>query len=384
MATAILVIEMRGFERIASELAKELDTIGVTPERIRAAGIWIANSIFDQISEKLRPEKRMHLGGDTWYFNFSAFDEAVRFGGSALAAFRHLANSKNIYFLKPSLAANYGVPQFDGERFLDNESIVAYRAADKGKSFQFLAVGNGIGRLRELSSWIPTEPVDDGNVRISWDKIATDKLVAAASSIIVPTLLLESEVIYSESNQQAIDFVIQQQSRSKKIIAFGGPVPLTDPIYRNYLKATIAHLKDAECKFTVLSYIPANEGPLSFGWLQLCRDLNMTYPDKFAFAAFSIPEGQLRPFSYHVYDEAIVHIGLRSFSPQRGVPTMSSAIMLRNARIAKRFSDEFMENWRKVGPLTDGTFGRIVDGLSGLNPQTKRESITEVRELQLR
>src|SRR5207253_47390 len=121
------------------------------------------------------------------------------------------------------------------------------------------------------------------------------------------------------------------------------------PIYRAYLRNSIALVQEpAGPSFAILSYIPLNEPESSFTWLELCRRLSIQHHTRFSFRAFAIPEGQLRPFSFQVFDDDSVHLGLRSYSPQKGTPTMSSAVMFRNREIAARFKGEFIENWRSL------------------------------------
>ena len=115
---AILIFEMRGFEKIASVLAHELSPIGVTPERVRAAAIEIIGGVRDKISSTVRPKVSEHIGGDTWYFTFSDLELAIGFGVRFLSNVRDLAGSKAAFFLKPSGAVTVGTPRIKNGRFL--------------------------------------------------------------------------------------------------------------------------------------------------------------------------------------------------------------------------------------------------------------------------
>ena len=60
---------------------------------------------------------------------------------------------------------------------------------------------------------------------------------------------------------------------------------------------------------------------------------------------------------------------------------MSSAIMLRNQSIAKRFTEEFMENFRSVGLMSDQKMSEIVSQLRGVTPDVRRQAIHLVDDL---
>lgn len=54
---------------------------------------------------------------------------------------------------------------------------------------------------------------------------------------------------------------------------------------------------------------------------------------------------------------------------------MSSAMLFKNKRIVARFYDEFMENWRRMTPLTDQEHGAILSALRGLTDRIKKEAL---------
>ncbi|MGH7147877.1 MAG: hypothetical protein ACREIJ_08270 [Nitrospiraceae bacterium] len=217
----------------------------------------------------------------------------------------------------------------------------------------------------------------------AWQECLPSEIAAEeAIEVSLRSLLLDSEVIYSRSASEAVTNIVRQHSASHSICAFGGPVPLDVPYYKSYLRETLACLKRADGpRFSVLSYIPQNEPDTSFAWLELCRRLAIRYSDRFAFSAFAIPEGQLRPFSFQIFDQTTVHLGLRSYSIQLGTPTMSAAIMIRNRNIAERLYGEYVENYRKIGAISEKTLGELVSGLQSLTTTTKRECMTRVEEL---
>ena len=388
MPSVVVIAEIKGFGVLSTELAKAMDEVAVTPERVRASAINIINTAVSVCSKRNTPTHSAHIGGDTWYFQFGEIESALRFGCSFLHHCRLLVTEKGLFFIKPSIALAIGEPKLSDGRFLDDESIGAYRLADGGKPFHFYIHTNAIPTVSGVG-WFSLKPSDSGQLHgleasiAAWqDSMPPDIADEQALDISLPTLLLDSEVIYSQSAQEAIGNIIRQQSTSKNVCAFGGPVPLDVPFYASYLRDTLACLKrDDGPKISVLSYIPQNEPVASYAWLELCRRLSIRYSDRFTFSAFSIPEGQLRPFSYQIFDQTTVHLGLRSYSMQKGTPTMSSAIMIRNKNIAERFHGEYVENYRNIGVITEKTLGEIISSLNGLTSTTKNECMSRIETL---
>ena len=385
--SAILIMEMRGFADIASVLAKELDVIAVTPERVRSAGILITNDAITRAGQNIHITGSSRPGGDTWCFTFDEIPDALMFACRLLNEFQKLTLENGIYFLKPAMALTTGSAKFDGESVLDDNSITIIRAADKGKSYELVAIGEAVNLVKQVD-WITTfdKPETSSSAPLSclvdWRSVRIADGDTGSTSVILPALLLDNEIIFSNSNQEAVEILIREQERAHSILAFGGPIPFDIPIYRSYLSSALAVIKNnPDCIWTVLSYLPLNEACSTYAWLQICRRLMIYYPSNFAFAAFPIPEGQLRPFSYHIFDDCRVQIGLRSFSPQKGTPTMSSAIMIRNRKISTRFKEEFMENWRRIGQISDEEIGRIVSQIKGLSNELRRSATKAVDEL---
>ena len=111
------------------------------------------------------------------------------------------------------------------------------------------------------------------------------------------------------------------------------------------------------------------------------RRLAIEHGGRFAPSVFLLNDDQLLPLSYHVYDNEIIHMGLRSFIPQRGTETMNAAIMIRNQEIALRLRADFMTNWKKFGPLTDSQYSNIINQLGEIGPEVKKEAIEAVNKL---
>jgi hypothetical protein len=382
---AILVMELRGFEAMAAQLAREGESVGITSERVRASSVALMNGILDKAAALHQPEVRFHVGGDTWYFNFKLLSEAVEFATELCRIAVNHALSFGTFYLKPSLAINLGKPKLDGERFLDDDSIAAYRVADGGKAFSIKAIGGALDELRRTDQW-PKQEAEDTKLgpfaEIDWQKIEPQRSSTELGQISIPRLLLDSDIQYSDSTEEAVEMMLRQQEQATHILSFGGPAPINQPLYRNYIKRTIASLRSDEAKkATILSYIPLDEPQNSFGWLELCRRLSYHYPGRFAFAAFSIPQGQLRPFAYHIYDNKRVYVGLRSFSPQRGTATLSAGIVFRSQHVAQRFRDELHENYRRIGAMDDTKFAAITSAMPGLTTELRRVVLADVESI---
>lgn len=114
---------------------------------------------------------------------------------------------------------------------------------------------------------------------------------------------------------------------------------------------------------SVVAYLPRDEQEVSAAWLELCQRMQHEFSGQYVYRAFAIDGNQLRPFSYQVFDREYVHIGLRSYVPQRQTSTLSSAVLIRSKQLAQRFSGEFLESFRSLDPWNyasySGLFGEL-------------------------
>jgi len=383
MNRAVTILELKGFAALSTALARDMEAIAVTPERVRAGVIQIIATIADRCRDLVPVIRHGHIGGDTWFFESQDLSTAITFGILLMRTIESKA-TQGFYFLKPSLASTVAEPKLLENRFLDDESIAAYRAADGGKPFRYLVVGEATERIK-LLPWVKVEAAVGETATataINWRDSSPTESQLPATDVALPTLLLDSEIIYSRSAPEALLAIQQQQGAARSIQAFGGPAPLNVPMYRSYIKTTIALIRESNGpEFNVLSYIPENEPETSYAWLELCRRLSIQYHPNYSFRAFVIPQGQLRPFSFQVFDEDTVHLGLRAYSPQKGTPTMSAAIMFRNRQIASRFRGEFIENWRALDGFGDASYAAIQQRLQGLSSGAKKAALADVDAL---
>ena len=385
MPVAIMVLEFKGFTAMAEGLAKNTEAIGITSARVRAAGISIVNDLIQNASSESRPIRDKHIGGDTWVFEFPSLDEGLVFGCSILRLFAAMAVDHAVFFLKPCIALGWGDPKWTNDRPIDDLTIAAYTVADKGRPYSFFLIGDAIvmskqfAWLRHGLAWVDA-PVRIPVVGIDWQNSApTAPSNLTASQVWLPSLLLDSDVMFFESIEGTIAGLIREQEKVRSIFAFGGPAPFDVEPFREYVSHTIQMLKTRkDFRLTVLACLPLDELRYSFAWLELVRRLAILYPSRMAFAAFTIPPGQARPMAYHVYDQNCVHIGLRSFVPHRGIHSMTNSIMVRNPKIARSFTTTLLEDWKLVGPLDEKRYAEISSAFEGMSTREKQELLRAV------
>jgi hypothetical protein len=386
--SGILFMEFKGFTAMASDLARGTAAVGVTPERIRASGITIVESLLRQASLSAMPTKTEHLGGDTWALVFGSLDDAATYGCAILRGFQAIASRRAIFFLKPSIAVGLGEPSWKNGRPLDNMSITTYQVADKGKPYELVLVGEAIPASLQYP-WVKqgeetiVAGVDLPLKCLDWQGSMPPRLAETEDVVIaIPPLLLDSEIIFSPTTRDAIGRLSSQQAVAQEVLAFGGPVPYDVPEYAAYLRDAIKRLRSGQdFALSTLTYIPGSEARYGYAWLELARRVRVECPNRFAPSAFILSGEQLRPLSYHVYDKDIVHLGLRSFVPQRGVETMSASFLFRNLSVADRFRAEFSQNWRRVGALDDDSFARLLQEFPSLSPVEKKDAMTAVEAI---
>jgi hypothetical protein len=386
--SAIFFMEFKGFTAIATDLARGTTDVGITPERIRASGIIVVEELLRQASHSASPEKSEHLGGDTWALVFNSLGDAITFGCSILRGFRAVASGKAVFFLKPSIAIGVGDPKWKNGRPLDNVSITTYRVADKGRPYELVLVGDAIPMSLQYQ-WVKhvgdteVSGVDIPLKRLDWQASIPPGLIETPDIVLtIPPLLLDSEMIFSPTRRDALGILASQEGSAQKALAFGGPVAYDIPEYAEYLRGAVVRLRTrSDFSLSTLTYIPESEAKYGYAWLELARRMRIECRSRFAPAAFFLPSTQLRPLSYHVYDDEIVHFILRSFTPQRGVEAMSSSFLIRNASVAERFRAEFIQNWQRVGPLDDSSFSRLVEGLPSLSAADKSEAMAAVEAI---
>jgi hypothetical protein len=388
MNRGILCLEFKGFTAMATILAKETEDIGISAERIRAAGITVVESVLNEVTQSWIPLQREHLGGDTWALVYNDVEEAIASSCIILKSILKMATEKAVYFLKPKIAIGVGSPSWKNGRPLDDASILAYRVADNGKSYCCYLVEDAINVSRQYN-WVKLGEnttvinVDARLQLVDWqNSIAPGIVELSGFNAAIPLLLLDNEIIFSRDTKDAIKIIRRYQKCANTFLAFGGPVPYDIPEYREYLLESIQRIRnDENLRLTILTYLPLNELKYCYFWVELMRRLSINYPDRMACAAYVLPDGQLRPQTFHIYDTDTVFIGLRTFIPHRGLESMTSSITFRNVKIAQLFKNEFMGNYRKIGLLDDAKMASLLSQLGPVDNNTKRAALAAVEEL---
>ncbi|MDP9120745.1 MAG: hypothetical protein M3O15_05150, partial [Acidobacteriota bacterium] len=259
-----------------------------------------------QIIIRCRPlspfTREEHVGGDTWFFQFDTIQAALTFGSALLVECQARVMENGIYYLKPSFATILGKPALQQHRFLDDESIAAFKVADAGEPFTFSLLGNMVAAAQALPELKVTAAPRVGTlerVYLDWRAYALARPTAGSEkTVTVPTLLLDSDVIYSRSGDEALNRLRLQQETSREIFAFGGPISLADPDSRSYIRSALALVRQPDGpSMSVLSYIMNDEAELAYAWVVICCRLAAEFPGRFFFRSFQVAQGQPRPFS---------------------------------------------------------------------------------------
>jgi len=369
---AILAIELKGFTQIADTLAFKMENLELTPERIRVSTIEIIKNLITTLTEKYVSNESHYIGGDTFFITFSNFETSLKFASEFLYSCKDLVLEKGLYYIKPNLCIGWGEIKTEGARFYDNTSINAYRTADKAPPYSLWIIGKDtISQFNKLDKYIIKSEKDENTVEIEWRNIIDE--VPNLPEIKIPTLLLENEIVFSNSAADSLSKIISFQNEAKSIYAFGGPIPFENAENSVYLKEVIRDIRSEDKKWVIISYLEKKDAASSYYWLELARRLQNLHPNNYTFTAYIIPEKTLIPFSYQIFDNKIVHLGLRSYSLEQNRATMNAAILFKSSRIAERYKDEFTENYRQLKKFTDKDFSILISELGEINPMIVRE-----------
>ncbi len=381
---AVLVLELRGLTQQAEVLVHELEHMSMNTERIRAATIDITKGAITRVSAAQHPEASGQQGTDTFYWTFPDVDSGAIFGSLLIADLWDKASRQGLYYVKPSLGLGWCEPQVSDSHLLDDGSLETYRVADGGRAFTLYLVADAIAKTA-YPFLGPEEEARKAHVKVrplDWQAAVASSTIDQ-STVYIPPLLLDSDVVYSDTAAAALNVILSQQEASREILVFGGPPSLNDEMYIHYVRESIRLIRDTEngSQLAIISYLPVNDSTSSAIWLELCTRLAAECPTRLRFSAFLIGQGQLRPFSYQVFDKKSVHVGLRGFSPFRETPTLSSAILIRNTRIAQLFVNDFNQSFQSIGTVDDDKHHELKAGLGKLDQRRRTQVETTVREL---
>ncbi|MFA5905259.1 MAG: hypothetical protein WC836_15100 [Desulfobacula sp.] len=380
---AITVIELKGFTELSDSLAFKMDEVSLTTERVRVGTIDLVRNLIGKLKETFPTNEDHYIGGDTLFITFNDIDVAIEFSIFLLKGCLDLVNNKGLYYLKPSVCVGYGELKTQDARFFDNTSIKTYRAADKGYPFTLWVAGAEIvNHVKQSSKFIIEKFANEELVKLRWREYSAPDGLFSLPEINIPTLLLENEIIFSNSPEDAVSKIINYQNTAKSIYAFGGPIPSDIAYYSNYLNDTINLVTSDKTKnWNIISYLDFNDKKSCYYWLELARRLSILNPENYNFTAYIIPKNVLMPFSYQIYDEEIVHLGLRSYSLKLNRATMNASIIFKSKRIAERYTNEFIESYRKLGKFSDTDFTYLITKLGAIEGTIRKEGLELVEKL---
>lgn len=380
---AILIIEYKGFAQLSTGLAMKMEEINLTPEKVRAGIIELTNNLLKSVYERKPYNESYLIGGDTFITTFNEVQEAVDFSTTLFAEFLKAVQEQGYYYLKPCACIGFGELQMQGERFLDDTSIETYRIADSRPPFTIWIKGKeAINRCVSNGYQIYMDEAEVDLQKLEWLKMPLDSEAIGIPDIKLPQLLLDNEVIFSKSPEDSVNKIRQYQNSASSVYAFGGPIPYDIAFYNDYLKETISLVKSNDkIKWTIISYLDLSDKRTSFYWLELTRRISGLYPNRYNFTAYTISSGTLIPFSYQIFDKKIAHIGLRSFSLERGKSTMNASMIFKNERIAERYIQEFTESYRLLGKFDDSKFSELIQKINLSDSVIKQDCLKLVDEL---
>jgi hypothetical protein len=377
---AILVLELKGFAAQATELAKRVEEVGITPERIRsAAQTHIANAIaaaeFDAPSKALQ---KLLIGGDTWYFTFSDVSDAAIFAARLAGAILDLAVGSGLFYLKPCLALSRGMPRLRGDRFLDDASIAAYRAADKGEPFRVIVMPPAATALapalkKNLKS---ADGTDDAILILDWRPIYSSQGEPVASAAVhMSSLLTDTDVAHFASNREVLRQLMIQQQSSATIRVFGGAIALEEEDYLAYAKAAVRLVRSNAVECVVQNYFSQDPSPSNYAWLRTCARLSREHPNTFSYSAYILQDNAVRPIAYHLYDDTAI-LFLRRYNEARDIVSMGGSILIRNERLSQQLREHFVEGVKTIKRFKPAQFSALERQLS-----FSRESIDTGEDL---
>jgi hypothetical protein len=201
---AVLVLELRGLTQQAEVLVHELEHMSMNTERIRAATIDITKGAITRVSAAQHPEASGQQGTDTFYWTFPDVDSGAIFGSLLIADLWDKASRQGLYYVKPSLGLGWCEPQVSDSHLLDDGSLETYRVADGGRAFTLYLVADAIAKTA-YPFLGPEEEARKAHVKVrplDWQAAVASSTIDQ-STVYIPPLLLDSDVVYSDTRRGA-------------------------------------------------------------------------------------------------------------------------------------------------------------------------------------
>lgn len=350
----VVVIELKGFAEISGPLSYRMDKIGLRDTQIKLKYRNIVNGLIAKSGENFPPINYKEIGGDTWVIQLNDIDEALHCASHILRLAYEQVVKSGLYYIKPVVAVGEAKPVFEGDRFLDNETISIYRVADSGEPFALYVINapqetkyvtsiDLNDKLEKLSKEVEISEVDWKYYNFSHKDLALE------DTFYLSSLLHDNDIALFQTSHESLSKFSELQHKSKKIFAFGGAVKYNSQHFDEYVRSMFSLFSTKDVKCYVLTYLDKHNSAINtYYWLSLCKLFLEEYPAKFVFGFYEIEIDKVKPLSFHIYDEEFVHLVLRSYQPAEDTHTMSSSVLINNTLLARKFTDEFLENFRKV------------------------------------
>lgn len=383
----IVIIELKGFSEAASSLIYRMEKIELKDTQVKLKYRNIIESIVAKSSTLFKAIQVKRIGGDTWLIEYDNRETAIKSASHILQITYNEVIKTGLFYLKPVVSVGEANTVFEGERFIDKETINIYRVADSGEPFALYI----IGPLQELDNTIEltTNPklTELGKsisfTELNWRGISFNKNESEfESSFYLSSLLHENDIAFFKTNKESFDKFIELQDQSKLIHAYGGPIRFGNSDYDKYAKSIFKLFKTKDCNCYVLSYIDPNSNlHNNYYWLRLCQIFIKDYLGKFTFSFYEVDTSKVKPLSYHIYDEEYIQLVLRNYNPGENESIMASSILIRNKLLAENYINEFLENFRRVKNETQNS---LEDYLSKIALSSEEKEQIDKHILKLR
>ncbi len=375
----IVIIELKGFSEAAKSLVYRMEKIELEDTQVKLKYRNIIDSIVTATTTIFPATEIKKIGGDTWVIQFENLETAIKSASHIYQVSYEEVVKTGLFYVKPVIAVGQANTQFEGERFLDTETINIYRVADSGEPYALYLVDSEPEthlkvelslnpKLESLQKTINFHEIDWRSIEFNEEQLSYEPAFYLSS------LLRENDIAFFKSNKDSFNKFVELQNQSKLIYAFGGPIRYKSSEYDNYARSIFDLFENKPCKCYVMSYIDPN-GNLTnnYYWLKLCQTFIRDYDGKFTYSFYEVDTSEVKPLAYHIYDEKFIQLVLRNYNPAENESIMSSSILMRNELLAEKYINEFLENFRRVSNQTPESLGIYLDRIQ--LPKEKKEEI---------
>jgi len=372
----VVVVELRGFTNISEALSHELEAIKVDAAVIRTSIIKTVSKLVEEIVAQkpdIRPDFQSILGGDTWGFVFSSFGKSIEFACTLLNVLANNAHEYGLFHIKPSVAIDCidRIKVVDS-KMIDDGFISAYRLADRGKSYT-LFVGEelykqSIKEIDEYSTYISRdigkgegdETIGSGKLIFDWKRFDVKSKTVLTPRLSYLDIFFDATIMNLDTLEKTVANFIHAQNMVQNIHIYGGIIDPSIEVYDKYLKSIISLFREKEIKCTVLNYAKLSNKKSGYITVSIFHEIMKRYPSKLAYGLQIVPEDMLDPNPFHIYGNEFAQFIMRSYSPHIGAYSAISSFVIKNQKICDLYTNEFVENFKKAGKMTDLHYDQYV------------------------